>query len=44
MLRVGSFALAAAGSTRKDQLAPLGVAGRESRALKRIVGFAIGEK
>ena len=41
MLRVGSFALAAAGSTRKLQLAFAGVAGRSSLALQRTVGLAV---
>jgi len=39
MLRVGSFALAVAGRTRNVHAAPLGLAGRESFALKRIIGF-----
>jgi len=42
MLRVGNVALAAAGSTRKVQLAFAGVAGRSSLALQRTVGLAVG--
>ena len=41
MLRVGNFALAAAGSTRKVQLASAGAAGRSSRALQRTVLLAV---
>src|SRR5690606_10425767 len=41
MLRVGSFALAAAGSTRKVQAALAGSAGRSSLALQRTVGRAV---
>jgi hypothetical protein len=36
MLRVGSFALAPAGSTRKVHAAPFGLSGRSSFALKRM--------
>ena len=39
MLRVGNFALAAVGRTRKLHVAPFGLAGRSSGALKVI--FAV---
>lgn len=42
MLRVGSFALAAAGSTRKRQAAARGCAGRRRVALKRTGAGALG--
>ncbi|HEX5662552.1 MAG TPA: hypothetical protein VFX93_03530, partial [Xanthomonadaceae bacterium] len=46
MLRVGSFALTAAGSTRKVHATPFGAAGRDSFALNLIVpvDLAMAEK
>jgi hypothetical protein len=41
MPRVGSFALALLGRTRKLHEAFLGVAGRKSFALKRTVGMVV---
>ena len=42
MLRVGSFALASAGSTRKAQVAPFGLSGRSNVALKRMLAMGLG--